>query len=92
VALDFTLPGSVTTEQNIARLDLFDIVVDQQTGHIEGTASLRLFDLDAGPSNPPDPLPGIRRGATGTDSTSSPYSPTWLPLKSNTITDRTLCP
>ena len=49
IALDFTLPGSEGTDQEIARLDFFNVKVDRKTGNIKGSAKLRFFPLDTNP-------------------------------------------
>ncbi len=53
VGLDFSLPGSVGGEQQIARLDFFGMTVDLHPGQIEGTGTLRFFPLDGDPVNSP---------------------------------------
>jgi hypothetical protein len=54
VTLDFTLPGTVNTDQQIARLDFFDVTVNKITGKIQGSAKLRFFPFDSNPLAPPD--------------------------------------
>ena len=53
VTLDFTLPGTVDADQQIARLDFFDVTVDRKTGKIKGSAKLQFFPIDSNPLNPP---------------------------------------
>ena len=54
VTLDFTLPGTLNTGQQIARVDFFDVTVDKKTGKIKGSAKLRFFPFDSNPLAPPD--------------------------------------
>jgi hypothetical protein len=54
VTLDFTLPGTVNIDQQIARLDFFDVTVNRTTGKIQGSAKLRFFPFDSNPLAPPD--------------------------------------
>jgi len=54
VILDFTLPPRTEgSEQQIARIDFFDVTVDRKTGKIKGSAKLRFFPFE---SNPLDPI------------------------------------
>ncbi len=53
VTLDFTLPGTVEGDQQIARLDFFDVTVNRTTGTIKGSAKLRFFPFDSNPLGPP---------------------------------------
>jgi hypothetical protein len=53
VTLDFTLPGTVDADQQIARLDFFHVMVNRITGKIQGSAKLRFFPFDSNPLNPP---------------------------------------
>ncbi len=53
VALDFTLPGTLGSEQAIARLDFYDVTVDRWSGTLKGSATLRFFPLDGEPLTPP---------------------------------------
>ena len=52
VTLDFTLPGTVDADQQIARLDFFDVTVNRATGKIKGSAKLRFFPFDSNPLGP----------------------------------------
>ena len=53
LTLDFTLPGTVDQDQQIARLDFFDVTVNRTTGKIQGYAKLRFFPFDSTPLGPP---------------------------------------
>ena len=52
VTLDFTLPGTEGNDQEIARLDFFDVTVNKKTGRIRGSAKLRFFPLESNPLKP----------------------------------------
>jgi hypothetical protein len=52
--LDFTFPGSLGSQQFIARVD-YDISLDAPSGTIGGTLELRLFPLQGDPLNTPAP-------------------------------------
>jgi hypothetical protein len=53
VALDFTLSTTPGPDQQIARLDFFDVTVDRRSGDIEGQATLRFFPIACDPLDPP---------------------------------------
>jgi hypothetical protein len=52
--LDFSFPGSLSSQQFIVRVD-YDISVDAPSGTIGGTLELRLFPLQGDPLNMPGP-------------------------------------
>ena len=56
VTLDFTLPGTEGSVQQIARLDFFDVTVNRLTGKIRGSALLRFFPFDSNPLSPPETI------------------------------------
>jgi hypothetical protein len=52
--LDFSFPGSLGSQQFIARVD-YDISLDASSGTISGTLELRLFPLQGDPLHTPGP-------------------------------------